>query len=187
MDRADPILPVEEIYTDVDVNRSTNIDKNLGFTFNYPRIWLDSHSNSKMIGVRRLKIIPTSNLFKLGLRVYEESPDISNVEWDEWESVTAKRNYLSKPADWHYGVWISQPTYTGYTPGEDQLAGDEDITTEDNTEYLFKWETLNIMGEAVGYICTADARMTRYRFTCTIDEGNPNGRYVMSIDKSVSN
>ena len=54
-----PILPVEEIYTDADISKDILHDKRLGYTFDYPRGWLDSNSENKMIGVRRLKLIPT--------------------------------------------------------------------------------------------------------------------------------
>ena len=52
-----PTLPVEEIYTDANIAK----DKRLGYTFDYHKGWLDFTSENKMIGVRRLKLIPTSH------------------------------------------------------------------------------------------------------------------------------
>ena len=82
------VLPVEEIYTSVDINRNVNADENTGYTFNYPNTWLNSDINNKMVGVRRLKIIPTSNLFTFNLRVYEEAPDLSQTTWTDWNQLT---------------------------------------------------------------------------------------------------
>ena len=46
-----PTLPVEEIYTDADIAKDIAQDKRLGYTFDYPKGWLDFTSENKMIGV----------------------------------------------------------------------------------------------------------------------------------------
>ena len=39
------LLPVEEIYTNVDVNRNVKSDAHIDDTFNYPLQWRDSASH----------------------------------------------------------------------------------------------------------------------------------------------
>ena len=83
MDYSGPILPVEEIYTNVDVVKSIIYDRNLGYTFEYPRQWLDNNSGEKMIGVRRLELTPTSHIFDLCFRFYNKSFEEVEPEWDD--------------------------------------------------------------------------------------------------------
>ena len=78
-----PILPLEEIFTNSDVNRNLSTDKNFGYVFNYPMQWLDNNSDEKMIGVRRLKLIPTSHIFDLCFRIYLDNKVFDNIEWGE--------------------------------------------------------------------------------------------------------
>jgi len=70
MTRRDVLLPLEEIFTNADVNRNIATDGNNGYIFNYPPQWLHNDSNEKTVGVRRLKIIPTSHVFDLCFRLY---------------------------------------------------------------------------------------------------------------------
>ena len=66
---------IEETYTDLDVAHvdgsatdiSLNYLPNTGFTFDYPMKWLNEETEYKAIGIRRLKVIPTSHVF--GLRI----------------------------------------------------------------------------------------------------------------------
>ena len=76
---------IEETYTDLDVEHvkdgngkdttdiSLNYNTNTGFTFDYPQRWLNEENEFKAIGIRRLKVIPTSHVFSLQVAVkYKE-------------------------------------------------------------------------------------------------------------------
>ena len=54
------ILPVEDIFTDADVNPYTDYDERRGYTFDYPARWINDPSVLKRIGIRRLEVTPTS-------------------------------------------------------------------------------------------------------------------------------
>ena len=72
---------IEETYTDLDVEHvkdadgkdttdiSLNYNTNTGFTFDYPQRWLNEENEFKAIGIRRLKVIPTSHVFTLNVQV----------------------------------------------------------------------------------------------------------------------
>ena len=76
---------IEETYTDLDVEHvkdadgkdttdiSLNYNPNTGFTFDFPQRWLNEENEFKAIGIRRLKVIPTSHVFSLQVVVkYKE-------------------------------------------------------------------------------------------------------------------
>ena len=68
---------IEETYTENDVEHvkdehgkettdiSLNYIPNTGFTFDYPQRWLNEETDFKAIGIRRLKVVPTSHVFAL--------------------------------------------------------------------------------------------------------------------------
>jgi hypothetical protein len=72
---------IEETFTDLDVEHvkdadgkdttdiSLNYNPNTGFTFDYPQRWLNEENEFKAIGIRRLKVIPTSHIFALVVQV----------------------------------------------------------------------------------------------------------------------
>ena len=68
---------IEETYTDLDVFKdnedktdiSLNYMPNTGFTFDYPQRWLNEENEFKAIGIRRLKVIPTTHVFTLLVQV----------------------------------------------------------------------------------------------------------------------
>ena len=59
-------LPVEEIYTSVDLDRGQEWDPNLGFNFQYPQRWVSDRSHKKAIGIRRLQVTPSAHNIELG-------------------------------------------------------------------------------------------------------------------------
>ena len=76
---------IEETFTDLDVEHvkdkngedttdiSLNYNPNTGFTFDFPQRWLNEENEFKAIGIRRLKVIPTSHVFSLQVVVkYKE-------------------------------------------------------------------------------------------------------------------
>ena len=75
---------IEETFTDLDVEHvkdangkettdiSLNYNPNTGFTFDFPQRWLNEENEFKAIGIRRLKVIPTSHIFTLNVQVIYE-------------------------------------------------------------------------------------------------------------------
>ena len=59
-------LPVEEVFTSVDLDRGQEYDPKLGFNFQYPQRWVSDPSQKKAIGIRRLQVIPSSHVIELG-------------------------------------------------------------------------------------------------------------------------
>ena len=64
---------IEETYTDNDVPRVINeygcksfptYDSSIGFSFDYPMRWLNDKSDFKAVGIRRLRVIPSSHAFE---------------------------------------------------------------------------------------------------------------------------
>jgi len=109
MRSVDPVLPVEEIYTNADINRNSITDKNFGYTFNYPRAWLDSQSNDRMIGVRRLKLIPSSHIFDLCFRIYKDKELV--IEWEAEETFFVSNSSVRKPLNWFEGENTIEPLF----------------------------------------------------------------------------
>ena len=73
---------IEETYTENDVahvldpvthKETTDISANYvpstGFTFDYPMRWLNEETDFKAIGIRRLKVVPTSHVFALNVSI----------------------------------------------------------------------------------------------------------------------
>ena len=81
---------IEETYTENDVEHvidetgkqttdiSAGYDPTTGFTFDYPMRWLNDASDFKAIGIRRLKVIPTSHVFTLSVHVQWKPPSGSD-------------------------------------------------------------------------------------------------------------
>ena len=67
-------IPIEEIFTEHDVNWNLDYDKGTGFNFNYPKKWLDAYSHRKMLGVQRLDINPSAHKFDLQFLIVENIP-----------------------------------------------------------------------------------------------------------------
>ena len=70
---------IEETYTDNDVPRDepnkygvreyTAYDRSIGFQFDYPMRWLNDKSDFKAVGIRRIKVIPTTHTFDLEFNI----------------------------------------------------------------------------------------------------------------------
>ena len=82
---------IEETYTDLDVEHvkdangketsdiSLNYNPNTGFTFDFPQRWLNEENEFKAIGIRRLKVIPTSHVFTINVYVVYEYSGLKEV------------------------------------------------------------------------------------------------------------
>ena len=66
-------LPIEENYTNLDIDPYETINPLNGYTFRYPQRWLESPSQNKAIGIRRLDIIPTNHVISLTFTVEKPS------------------------------------------------------------------------------------------------------------------
>ena len=71
---------IEETYTDIDVAHVKDKGKDTsdislhylpdtGFTFDYPQRWLNEQTDFKAIGIRRLKVVPTSHVFTIKFNI----------------------------------------------------------------------------------------------------------------------
>ena len=54
------IIPVEEIYTDLDINANDPYEPSTGYRFDSPRRWCNDSSANKSIGIRDLHLTPSS-------------------------------------------------------------------------------------------------------------------------------
>ena len=63
-------ITYEETFMKFDT-RDTNPDPISGINFDYPSHWAQNRSEKKMIGIRSLRVIPTSHVIRLKLYVYD--------------------------------------------------------------------------------------------------------------------
>ena len=54
------IIPIEEVYTDLDIKENDPYEPSVGYRFDTPRRWSQDKSRSKSIGIRDLKLTPSS-------------------------------------------------------------------------------------------------------------------------------
>jgi hypothetical protein len=83
-----PRNPIEAVYTNYDVNPNISHNRRRGYKFQHPDRWINEMSNNKMIGIRRLQMIPSSHIFELGLLIYMDPNRIVNIPFDdEWKQI----------------------------------------------------------------------------------------------------
>ena len=101
-------LAIEEVYTENEVNRNFDYDKNVGYNFNYPPRWLNAFSERKMIGIRRLDLKPTCHIFDLQLKevIYTEIAFTTN-NWILHKTY----KYNCKPFVWSEGSYTIGPIF----------------------------------------------------------------------------
>ena len=58
------IVPIEEVYTDLDIKVNDPHDASVGFRFDTPRRWAQDKSKNKSVGIRDLKLTPSSGDIK---------------------------------------------------------------------------------------------------------------------------
>ena len=96
---------IEETYTENDVEHvkdehgkettdiSLNYIPNTGFTFDYPQRWLNEETDFKAIGIRRLKVVPTSHVFALVFGfdyIQKSNNEEKSIAWTIRETVTSE-------------------------------------------------------------------------------------------------
>ena len=81
--RTASILSIEENYTNLDIESKDNYN----MIFKYPQRWIESPSQNKVIGIRRLNIIPTSHTLTLSYHVEKPSNVPGNPPDDRYISI----------------------------------------------------------------------------------------------------
>jgi hypothetical protein len=81
-----PKIPIEAVFTDHDVKPGF-YRRERGYNFNHPNRWVDEPSKNKMIGIRRLELIPNPHIFDIGFRFYEEPIPTDLVFDDNWNLI----------------------------------------------------------------------------------------------------
>lgn len=143
-------LAIEEVYTENEVNRNFDYDKNVGYNFNYPPRWLNAFSERKMIGIRRLDLKPTCHIFDLQLRevIYTEIAFTTN-NWIPHKTY----KYNCKPFVWSEGSYTIGPIFTDenfYPEGSAvpsppekfnwRIIDDLEICTPNDFGYMLKYD-----------------------------------------------
>ena len=160
-------LPIEEIYTNHDINPHLQHDKTTGYNFDFPSKWANADSTNKVIALRKLNITPTSHSFNMALRIYkQEVPAISEDGWDEWKTHdSAGTSSKIKPPFFAVGTHFTQPQFFNDRPTDEQ--------SDD-----FKYEPINnFNGDLIGYKCVANAELVQYLYEISIY----NGKYVTIV------
>ena len=58
------IVPIEEVFTDLDIRDNDPYEPSIGYRFDTPRRWSQDKSRNKSIGIRDLKLTPSSGDFR---------------------------------------------------------------------------------------------------------------------------
>ena len=70
---------IEEVYTNLDIAPNDMYLPYEGYAFRYPQRWLDDPSQNKMIGIRKLTILPTRHIINYYFEV--EKADDETVSY----------------------------------------------------------------------------------------------------------
>ena len=121
-------LPIEDVFTCHDINPNLAYDKFTGSNFDFPQKWAMTDSSNKVIGLRKLDMIPSSHTFSLAIRVYDEPPRIPDKleDWDDYDIVGTK-TYDTKPLFFSEGKYSFPLQYLkdnveDKTPGMQHIA-----------------------------------------------------------------
>jgi len=127
--------PIEEVFTEHDVNWNFNYNTSTGFNFDYPRRWLDSFSYRKTIRVRRLNLNPSSHKFDLRFMMMKDmSPTFTKNSW----IILKEETVYSKPTIWEPGIHEFGPIFV-YSDERVQKEFYEEIEFYD-TMYMIRYE-----------------------------------------------
>ena len=78
------IIPIEEIYTDLDINANDPYVPNVGYRFDSPRRWCNDGSKNKSIGIRDLHLTPSSGDIRCKFLCFGQAKIRGNkYDWDE--------------------------------------------------------------------------------------------------------
>lgn len=79
------IIPIEETYTDKDINPNDPAVPEFGYRFNTPRRWANSECKNKSVGIRDLQLTPSSG--DIRCRFMARTILTVNSCWYLWDSV----------------------------------------------------------------------------------------------------
>ena len=160
-------LPIEEIYTNHDINPHLQHDKTTGYNFDFPSKWANADSTNKVIALRKLEIAPTSHNFNMALRIYKgEVPIVEEDGWDDWTSTDNNvTRSLIKPPFFAEGSHFTFPQFFNDGPNDAQ-----------SKDFSYEF-TNNANGDFIGYSCVAKSSLVQYNYVFT-KEGN---EYVTTI------
>lgn len=89
------IIPIEETYTDLDINNNDENVPTIGYRFDSPRRWCTDSSSTKSVGIRDLHLIPSSGDIRCKFLTYANT-SITGRRYD-W---TATNPDDSDDEDW---------------------------------------------------------------------------------------
>ena len=69
---------IEEVYTNLDIAPNDMYLPYEGYAFRYPQRWLDDPSQNKMIGIRKLTILPTRHIINYYFEVEKADDEKKN-------------------------------------------------------------------------------------------------------------
>ena len=94
------IIPIEEIYTDNDINENDPYDKRNGYRFDTPRRWANDPSRNKSVGVRDLHLTPSSGDIRCRFVAYVNvryKTETANWVTDHYEVDESTADYEELP------------------------------------------------------------------------------------------
>ena len=132
-------------------------------------------SSNKVIGLRKLDIIPSSHTFSIALKAWSERPTVPDEEedWSDWETLQ-NTTTVQKPLFFHEGSYTTPPHYINDNPG---------FHSDDE----FEVKTIEKVGtsEIIGYTCKAiKAKLYQYNYTYGMRQ---DGRYQTNIQRRSTN
>jgi hypothetical protein len=171
-DRAS-VLPIEEIYTDAEVNLETDYDRSTGFTFDYPMRWLNDTSQYKRIGIRKLSVTPSSHVFTVGLRLYTVLADYRDTGvWGNYVEVERKTYGSYREAQANGWVWDN-------TKGT--IHELEDFENIENIDARTETTIYTVTGEPIMTKTTGAHKARMYKYTGVKE--NVDGHWIYTITK----
>ena len=104
-------LPIEDVFTCHDINTNLAYDKFTGYNFDFPQKWAMVDSSNKVIGLRKLDMIPSSHSFTIGLKVWNKTPQIDkHTEWTDWDEAQTFTT-TNKPPLYNEESYTTPPLY----------------------------------------------------------------------------
>ena len=142
------IIPIEETFTDKDINLNDPAVPEIGYRFNTPRRWANAECKNKSVGIRDLQLTPSSG--DIRCRFMARNILTVNTGWYLWDL-----------ADQQYIKLIDDDTEAAFNPDailggeEDEYEGyhDEKLTIADDMtisrEYMFQVTPSNPFEEVI--------------------------------------
>ena len=164
-------LPIEDVFTEHDINPNLAYNKITGYNFDFPTKWATADSSNKVIGLRKLDIIPSAHSFNLALRVYETIPTIpAEDQWTGFVEVKVK-DYEVRPPFFEEGIHIMYPYYVNDDPSQKTQGFEHKVITGNNLSNIGHTTTVNAV------------KLSQDSYTHTIE----NGQYRVTHHRRTTN